>query len=283
VRGLSRERMTMRPFRLRAFLLGFTAAAVLFGGVYVKSQQRVENPHGSIDVACDRCHTAEGWRQLRRPLLFDHTRETGFPLVLGHKGVSCTGCHRSLQFAQVASACADCHEDPHRRELGFDCERCHTTAGWHNRSRIVDAHAGSLFPMTGAHTTVECTACHAQAPERFFGAPSQCIACHEADFKSAVPSHAGFPTQCETCHSTASFEGAFFPNHDALFPIFSGPHRGVWDSCTDCHTSTNNFAAFSCLGCHEHDRDEMDDEHDDVGGYQYASQACLSCHPTGRE
>jgi hypothetical protein len=27
----------------------------------------------------------------------------------------------------------------------------------------------------------------------------------------------------------------------------------------------------------------MDDEHDDVSGYSYNSQACYTCHPTGRE
>ena len=35
------------------------------------------------------------------------------------------------------------------------------------------------------------------------------------------------------------------------------------------------------LTCHP--RGEMNDEHDDVRGYRYESNACLSCHPTGRE
>lgn len=268
---------------MKAFAYGFVAAASVFGAIWLQSQTRVENPHGPIAVECGRCHTAENWTTLRRPLLFDHTRETGFPLLLGHKNVSCTGCHRNLRFSHVGTACADCHEDPHRAELGFDCERCHTTAGFQNRARILEVHSAALFPLTGAHVRVECSECHRQAPERFFGARNECIACHAADLARATPSHAGFPRECETCHSTARFEGAFFPNHDALFPIFSGPHRGVWNSCSDCHTNQNNFRVFSCLNCHEHNREEMEDEHDDVGGYRYESTACLSCHRDGRE
>lgn len=280
---------------MRGFAQGFCTAATIFAlvcaGRSVTSAQetpratQVANPHGPISIPCERCHTAESWRQMRRPLLFDHDRETGFPLLLGHKGVNCSGCHRDLRFAHVGSACADCHEDPHRAELGFDCERCHTPAGFQNRAQLLQLHSAALFPLTGAHMTVECSECHRQAPDRFFGAPRECIACHADDFARATnPSHAGFPRECETCHTTSTFEGAFFPAHDQLFfPIFSGPHRGVWDSCADCHPNPGNFRQFTCLSCHEHDREEMDDEHDDVGGYRYESTACLSCHPTGRE
>lgn len=269
--------------RVKAFVAGFLTVACLFAALSLRSQSRVENPHGPISVECSNCHTAENWTTLRRPLLFDHARHTGFPLLSAHKGVNCTGCHRDLRFSHVGTACADCHEDPHRAELGFDCERCHDTTGFQSRARLLDVHAGALFPLTGAHINVECSECHRRAPERFFGAPSACVTCHLADLARATPSHAGFPRECETCHSTARFEGAFFPNHDQLFPIFSGTHRGVWDSCTDCHTNASNFRVFSCVTCHEHSREEMDDEHDDVRGYRYESTACLSCHPDGRE
>ena len=269
---------------MKPFLCGvLTMTAILAATFALSSQTRVENPHGPIAVECSNCHTAEGWTTLRRPLLFDHTQHTGFPLRFAHKGVNCSGCHRDLRFSHVGSACADCHEDPHRAELGFDCERCHDTTGWQNRARILEVHSAALFPLTGAHVSVECSECHLRSPERFFGAQRQCINCHQQDLARATPSHAGFPRECETCHSTARFEGAFFPNHDQLFPIFSGPHRNAWDSCADCHTNQNNFRVFSCVTCHEHRRDEMDDEHDDVRNYRYESTACLSCHPDGRE
>jgi hypothetical protein len=32
-----------------------------------------------------------------------------------------------------------------------------------------------------------------------------------------------------------------------------------------------------------HTRGDTDHEHRDVGGYRYDSNACLACHPDGRE
>ena len=37
----------------------------------------------------------------------------------------------------------------------------------------------------------------------------------------------------------------------------------------------------SCIDCHAHQRGDMADEHDDVPGYVWQSQACLTCHPNG--
>lgn len=243
------------------------------------------NPHGPLSVPCENCHTVEGWRPLRMPLLFDHDRQTGFPLLQGHRRVDCGGCHRDLRFAHVPTSCVDCHADPHRAELGLSCERCHSPAGWDNRGRIVQIHMAALFPLTGAHLSADCTSCHRDAPNRYFGAPTRCVACHLDDYNRAVPNHrgSGFPTTCETCHNTSSFSGAGFPDHERIFPISTGPHAGVWSSCSDCHNSPGNFRVFTCVSCHAHRREEMDDEHDDVRGYRYDSNACLGCHPAGRE
>jgi hypothetical protein len=76
-----------------------------------------------------------------------------------------------------------------------------------------------------------------------------------------------------------------FTQHDALyFPIYSGEHRNEWDNnCQSCHITPGNFTSFSCIDCHEHNQPEMNDEHDDVSGYIYQSEACYSCHPNGSE
>ncbi|HKJ01704.1 MAG TPA: hypothetical protein VJ997_04595, partial [Longimicrobiales bacterium] len=67
------------------------------------------------------------------------------------------------------------------------------------------------------------------------------------------------------------------------FPIYSGKHRGEWNSCGDCHTTPTDLSVFSCLTCHEHNQKDMDDKHKGRSGYVYESGACLSCHPRGRE
>jgi hypothetical protein len=269
---------------------GFLTAIIL-GTAQGQTQETGGNPHGPLRWGCEHCHSPEGWRPLREPLPFDHGKETGFALIKSHQKVACLGCHQNLRFQRVASACADCHRDPHRGELGLSCESCHSPHGWDSRRRVFEIHNASLFPLTGAHAAVDCGSCHRGSPPfEFRGTPMDCFSCHAEDYRRAQPDHvrSGFPTTCETCHTTSDFSDADFRAHDArFFPIFSGPHRGAWNSCSDCHTSVNqgSFQNFSCLNCHEHNRREMDEEHDDddVRGYRYESNACLSCHPQGRE
>lgn len=245
-----------------------------------------DNPHGPIAFGCGECHTAEGWTPLAAPLPFDHAGDTGFALVLAHRQAACTGCHRDLRFAFVATACADCHRDPHRGELGLACESCHRPSVWTDLAPAEAIHDRSLFPLTGAHAVVDCGACHGgEPPVEFAITPTDCFSCHEADYRAVEsPDHvrSGFPTACELCHTTVDFDDARFEDHDArFFPIFSGPHRGVWGDCSDCHTAPGRFDVFDCRVCHP--RGEMDDEHDDVRGYVYESNACYACHPQGRE
>ena len=255
--------------------------AVLASFVPVRAE---DYPHGEMNRDCENCHTAEAWLPLRKPLAFDHA-EVGFPLVGSHKKVKCQSCHSTPDFARVAIACADCHRDAHRGEFGYKCESCHVAKSWDNRRQMWDLHSATLFPLTGAHATLDCQACHQEnAPFQYALAPIDCVSCHEADYLATTePDHqsAGFPTDCEICHSTRSWDALGFPDHDALFPISSGPHSGRL--CSDCHVVPGNFQVFDCTNCHEHRQSEMDDKHQDVPGYVYESSACYQCHPRGRE
>ena len=158
----------------------------------------------------------------------------------------------------------------------LDCRECHTTLAWEPASFD---HNQTGFPLTGGHAIDDCQACHADG---YNNTPNDCYACHQGDYQIAEPDHvrAGFPKDCELCHNTIDWGRAIF-NH--AFPIYRGSHRGEWDTCADCHVIPNNFAAFECINCHEHNKREMDDEHRGVRGYSYDSQACYSCHPNGEE
>jgi hypothetical protein len=63
--------------------------------------------------------------------------------------------------------------------------------------------------------------------------------------------------------------------------VYSGSHRGEWNSCAECH-SNSNYSTFTCIGCHEHNQTDMNNKHNEVSGYTWASEACLQCHPTGK-
>jgi len=74
---------------------------------------------------------------------------------------------------------------------------------------------------------------------------------------------------------------AIMPDHDPIFPIFSGRHNRKWDTCSECHVAPGNFKAFECIFCHKHDQPETDSKHQGITGYVYSSPACYDCHPTG--
>lgn len=247
---------------------------------------------GELGVDCGACHVPESWTN-RREFTRVHDR-TRFPLLAAHATLDCEACHRGQQpreFVNTPADCVACHRpdydattNPNHARLGFptECEACHSPASgtWQGGTFGGAFAHPATFPLTGAHAALPCSSCHAAG---FAGTPRDCIACHRDDYdRTTSPSHraSGFPTTCQDCHGTSAWRPATF-DHERFFPIASGRHAGV--ACATCHVNPGNFSTFECTGCHEHRRSEMDDEHDDVRGYQYASPACYRCHPRGVE
>lgn len=233
--------------------------------------------------ACYACHpTGDG------DAAFDHN-QTAFPLTGAHNTVSCAECHTS-GYTGTSTICADCHTthynqsvNPNHLALNIPqaCADCHSTQpGWSPASFGIH---NNYYLLEGAHQFIanDCVQCH---NGNYNSTPNTCFGCHEQDYNlTNNPPHASaqFPTECLSCHTQSAWTPSTF-NHDALyFPIYSGEHQREWNLCTDCHTNPNNYAVFSCIDCHEHNQADMADEHDDVSGYVWNSNACLECHPNG--
>jgi len=240
---------------------------------------------GQYPQTCAVCHSTSAWR----PSAINHSL-TDFPLTGAHVGVSCAACHTGGQYNGTPSSCWACHEpdwagaeNPNHLAGNYPqtCDQCHSTGAW--RPASFD-HGATDFPLTGAHTGVSCSACHQNG--QYTGLESTCQSCHLDEWQgTSNPDHAAadFPMDCTLCHSTTRWTGAVFNHDQPWFPIYSGSHRGTWTSCAECHTQAEDYTSFSCLGCHEHNRSDMDGEHNDVGNYRYISAACLECHPNGSE
>ncbi len=249
--------------------------------------QRARNPdHAASDfpLDCAQCHAATLWDRAR----FNH-QTAGFPLTGAHRALACDQCHQNQRFTGTAATCVGCHQADYdgttspahaASQFSTDCSACHTTVAW---SPAAFDHARAGFPLTGAHRTAACSACHGDGVYR--GKATACYSCHQADYtRAANPPHQAsqFPTDCAACHTTAAWDGARFDHDTPYFPIYSGKHRGKWASCATCHTVPSDYSQFTCFQCHEHSQIKMDDKHRGKAGYRYDSRECLRCHPDGR-
>ncbi len=245
----------------------------------------------TVGSDCARCHNSASWLVVNITEIHQLGR---FPLLGAHRTADCYDCHTSenpVRFDVKGIDCIDCHREeyfattsPNHSQSGFseECSSCHPV----NATQWAGAGFNhNFFPLQQAHA-IQCADCHKD--ETYSGLSSECISCHKIESETAKdPDHilSRFPDNCKLCHSLSpEWEPASFRQHDSeSFPIYSGKHQGEWNSCADCHTNSSNFAVFSCLDCHEHNKQDMDDEHRGKKNYSYNSNECLRCHPNGEE
>ena len=224
---------------------------------------------------CQQCHSIN---QMNWGLAdFAHSF---FPLIGGHKINDCFSCHTQGTFAGLTKDCYSCHKkdydattNPNHAQANFstDCSTCHTIMGW---SPANFDHNATAFPLTGAHTSVTCSACHTNG---FSTTPTDCYSCHKKDYDGTTdPNHAtqGFPTDCKQCHTTTSWQGANFDHSTTGFPL-TGAHTTV--SCNTCHTSGYTNTPTDCYSCHKTDYDNTTDPNHSAQGFP---TTCNQCHST---
>lgn len=192
-----------------------------------------------------------------------------------------------VETSENTTVCIECHQAEYDAQHGSpwptECGSCHRTSTWQGPSIDHPAVANG-FNLVGAHATLACDKCHLPDGTPLYPGVRQdeCIACHQADY-NGEHAGSGFPTICLNCHTTDSFVRGPFDHDASFFPIFSGKHQGKWSDCSTCHTDSSDFSQFTCFNCHEHNQSDMANEHRNVGGFVYNSQACYSCHPRGQE
>jgi hypothetical protein len=230
---------------------------------------------------CENCHSVKGW-QVSTQQIQNHTNR--FPLVGAHAMAECADCHKGAatgQFMGLSTACYSCHAQEAKTApiehttFPKTCDSCHSVDNWFGAK--FDHLAVTGYALTGMHATLECTACHVN--NKFAGTPSNCYACHQADFNQTTnPAHvpAGLPHDCGICHSTADWLNARF-DHNAFtkFPL-TGMHISV--PCVRCHTN-NNFAntPVDCYSCHKADFTSTTNPNHVSSGFP---TDCSICHST---
>lgn len=255
-------------------------------GCHLDNYNATTNPsHTALGYSteCASCHNETAWQ----PATFDHNL-TNFPLTGSHTTVNCIECHAN-GYSGTPTACNACHQtdynesvnpDHQSLNLSTDCISCHTTSpDWNPASFAVH---NDYYVLAGAHAAIanQCATCH---NGNYNNTPSTCVGCHQADYNQTNnPSHQalGFSTNCASCHTESAWSPASYNEHDnEYFPIYTGAHAGQWDACSECHTNANNYAIYTCVGCHTNP--QTNQQHAGVNGYVFENSACLACHPTG--
>jgi len=219
---------------------------------------------------------------------FNHLN--AFPLLGAHNNLTCNRCHLPNTYNLNKTECYDCHAEayqgafnPNHISYGFtiECNECHTIDyGW--KVYKFDKHE-EYYPLIGKHKQLinNCQSCH---PENYQNTPAACYSCHyNAYISTSSPNHqaVGFGNDCSACHTANGWRPSTFAHDTQYFPIYIGEHAGSWDGCITCHTTPNVLTEFSCIGCHNHNLQEMQARHIGVSGFVYVSNACYACHPAG--
>jgi hypothetical protein len=213
---------------------------------------------GKFGQKCETCHTAKSWTAT----IFNHTKETGFPLRGKHNRIKCASCHKGvLGKEQLGKTCYACHkgDDVHKGQEGRKCESCHNESNW---TRTLFDHGLTAFPLLGKHVKVKCKNCHKD--KTFKDAPIACIACHRRDDE-----HRGrLGEKCETCHGAKSWKAWTFDHNRQTSFALTGKHKPL--KCTACHTQAMKKVSLAgtCSDCHG-----RDDVHDGSFGLH-----CERCH-----
>jgi len=230
-----------------------------------------DHASGGFPQDCSQCHATTLWANAR----FNHDA-AGFSLTGAHRAITCAQCHTGPN-ASAGTQCQSCHQQdyagttsPGHAAAGFPttCQNCHSTTAW---TGLAFNHDLTGYSLTGAHRAASCAQCHVS--NNYTTMSTTCVSCHQQDYNGTTnPGHvgAGFPTTCETCHTTTGWTGATF-NHT----WFRVPHHGV-NACSQCHTTSSNYAVFDCTTCHTKSR--TDPDHRGVSGYVWNSTNCYACH-----
>ena len=265
----------------------FNAASVTCVNCHQKDYSSTTAPnHAAAGFAatCDVCHRP-GDSTWRNTGAGGFSHNAVFPLAGVHAAQACSACHKNNFYMGTPRDCIGCHQaqynatrNPPHASAGFGttCDACHrpTDAQWPGAM----FNHSSVFSLVGRHAGSACASCHVNNVYR--GTPRDCIGCHQAQYNATRnPPHAsaGFGTTCGACHKATdtSWQQATFSH--TRFPL-SGRHNVA---CAQCHTTPSQYAVFSCTVCHG--RSEADKDHKGRNGYVYNSNACYSCHPTGRD
>lgn len=243
---------------------------------HLETFNQTKNPNhisAGISTECQTCHNLNSWI----PAKFNH-ETTGFPLIGKHLILECSSCHKS-ELSGLQRECQFCHLENYNsapnhliQNYPLNCEMCHNSVSW-NQTNF--NHNATIFPLTGAHITTDCSSCHTSG---FTGTTTVCSDCHIENYNLSLnPSHTALqlPTDCNSCHSTnPNWEPATFAIHNNYYQLI-GAHSAIANDCFSCHNGNYNTTPNTCFGCHQNDYNSSTNPPHQSAGFPVD---CVQCH-----
>jgi hypothetical protein len=243
-----------------------------------------DSPHRSLPTAaCEGCHRGSDprWSGAALVLTPETHAETGFALVAPHAEVSCDGCHKpELPFKERypdptaegyrrgQESCEGCHRDVHEGQFQGRynrCMDCHAKVHFRPATFSHATHA-KLYPLTGGHAAVACSACHLAAekggPARYAGTSKECRACHDDPHGGQFAAEQS-ARDCAGCHDVAA-------DSFRIRPFAHGERTGY--QLLDAH------ARVDCTACHREQVALVNDRTAQVRKYRGTRTDCGACH-----
>lgn len=189
--------------------------------------------------------------------------------------------------AEIAKDCFACHT-PFLGSSPAKCITCHKVAeiGLKTTTGVPIAKEKKNVAFHQQLIEDDCVACHSDhkgvqafRPIGRFShelvqsdLQERCDSCHSGPGDAL---HLKIKGNCSQCHTQQAWLPATF-RHEEFFR-FDRHHD---TECVTCHIN-NDYANYSCYGCHEHSRSKIREEHVEEGIYEYEN--CVECHRSGDE
>lgn len=253
-------------------ILSFVSPHLMFNsGELIEEHQIIENNcfschtafHSIPNEKCITCHKLE---EIGLDTSATAQEQISINFHIGVQNLKCTECHtdhkgkippplqhqfnHSVLELAVLNNCITCHNIPSNnlhQVVGAKCVSCHNTKSW---------NSVAAFDHTTLNESIK----------------SNCISCHQQPNDNL---HNNYKISCATCHNTQKWKPADF-NHNNYF-ILDNNHNVA---CNTCHTG-NNLKTYTCYGCHEHTLNNIREEHEEEGIYQFTN--CVNCHKSANE
>ncbi len=173
---------------------------------------------------------------------------------IGSPSEKCVACHKVEEIGKITTKGLPIEKEKkivafHQKLIEDDCVSCHSD------------HKGvqAFRPISHfSHNLLEATL------------QEQCGSCHSNPVDDL---HRKIKGNCGQCHTQDAWVPATF-EHEKFFR-FDRDHD---TECETCHIN-NDYANYTCYGCHEHSRSEIREDHDEEGIRDYES--CVECHRSG--